>query len=129
MLKPGMKHSETITVEAYMTAKVMKSGASDVFATPYMIAMMENVCLECVQPYLEPGMGTVGTAVNVSHSAPTPEGMQVRFDCELLEIDRRRLVFAVSAFDTREQIGSGTHERFIVDMDKHVGKAKAKLEG
>ena len=129
MLTPGMTHTETITVEAFMTAKTMKSGASDVFATPYMIAMMENVCLECVQPHLDPGMGTVGTAVDITHSAPTPEGMEVRFDCELLEIDRRRLVFAVSAHDAHELIGQGTHERFIVDTEKHVSKAKAKLEG
>lgn len=126
-LTPGMRHAETHTVEQFMTAKSMKSGASDVFATPYLIALMENVCLECVQPCLEPGQGTVGTAVNVRHTAATPVGMQVRFECELLEIDRRRMLFKVAAYDERELIGQGEHERFVVDLDRHAQKAREKL--
>ena len=94
-MQPGMTHTLTAVVEPSMTAANMKSGCLDVFATPVMIAFMENVCLECVQPVLDEGMTTVGTAVNVQHLAPTPVGMQVRFECTLREIDRRRLVFDV----------------------------------
>jgi hypothetical protein len=73
-----------------MTAKSMKSGLLDVFATPMMIACMENCCLECVRPQLDEGMSTVGTAVDIKHVAATPVGMQVCFTCRLEEIDRRR---------------------------------------
>ncbi len=128
-MQPGMTHTLTATVEPSMTAANMKSGCLDVFATPVMIALMENVCLECVQPALEDGMTTVGTAVSVKHLAPTPVGMQVRFECTLREIDRRRLVFDVKAFDEVSLIGEGTHERFIVEGEKFVEKCRSRTPG
>lgn len=127
MLEVGLEYTFTMTVEPHMTAKSMKSGALDVFATPVMIACMENCCLECVQPHLEAGMSTVGTAVDIKHVAATPIGMQVRFACRLEEIDRRRLVFTVTANDEAGLIGEGRHERFIVDSSKFEAKCAAKL--
>lgn len=121
-----MTHSLTVTVEPTMTAANMKSGCLDVFATPILIAFMENVCLECVQGALDEGMTTVGTAVSVTHLAPTPVGMKVRFECTLREIDRRRLTFDVRAFDEVSLIGEGTHERFVVDAQKFVQKCRAR---
>ena len=126
MVQSGMTHTLTIEVKPEMTAASLKSGALDVFATPLMIANMENVCFECVENVLDEGMSTVGTAVNVTHLAPTPVGMKVRFECTLREVDRRRLVFEVKAYDEISLIGEGIHERFIVDSAKFVEKSLAR---
>ena len=127
MLEIGMQHSATATVTQDMTAAAMKSGLVPVLATPILVALLENTCLECVAPALEEGQTTVGTQVNVSHQAATPVGMEVRLSCTLTEIDRRRLVFAVEAWDACECISKGTHERFIVSMDKFIAKTQEKL--
>lgn len=125
-MEPGMTHTMSMTVEPQMTASSMKSGALAVFATPIMIAMMENVCMECVAPSLPEGQSTVGTLVNVTHEAPTPVGAEVHFSCTLREIDRRRLVFDVVAEDGMGVIGRGIHERFIVDSEKFEQKCRER---
>ena len=94
-LELGIKGSASCTVTKDLTAKALRSGGLDVFATPIMIALMEEASLVSVRPYLEPGMDTVGTHLDVSHLSPTPVGMKVTAESELIEIDRRRLVFAV----------------------------------
>lgn len=127
-LTVGMKHSATFSVTQEMTANAMKSGLVNVLATPILVALTENTCLECVAPCLESGQTTVGTSINVTHCAATPVGMDVRFECTLAEIDRRRLVFAVAAFDECEKISEGTHERFIVSLDKFMEKTNAKMK-
>ena len=121
-LELGIKGSASCTVTKDLTAKALRSGGLDVFATPIMIALMEEASLVSVRPSLEPGMDTVGTHLDVSHLSPTPVGMKVTAESELIEIDRRRLVFAVQA-----DIGEGKHERFIVDMDKFTAKCEAKM--
>ena len=126
-LELGIKGSSSCTVTQDLTAKALRSGGLDVFATPIMIALMEEASLVSVRPYLEPGMDTVGTHLAVSPLSPTPVGMKVTAESELVEIDRRRLVFAVKAYDESGLIGEGTHERFIVDMDKFTAKCEAKL--
>ena len=125
-MERGMTHTMSMTVEPQMTASSMKSGALAVFATPIMIAMMENVCMECVAPSLPEGQSTVGTLVHVTHEAPTPVGAEVRFSCTLREIDRRRLVFDVIAEDGMGVIGRGIHERFIVDSEKFEQKCRER---
>ena len=127
MLEIGLKFSTETVVTEEMSAAAMKSGLVPVLATPILVALVENTCLECAAPHLEEGQTTVGTQVNVSHDAATPVGMKVRCTCELVEIDRRRLVFHVKAYDAQDQISQGTHERFIVNMDKFVAKAKEKM--
>ncbi|MBR6507341.1 MAG: thioesterase family protein [Clostridia bacterium] len=122
MLKSGLKNSVAITVTEELSAKNMGSGSLDVLATPALIAGMENVCMNCVQPFLEEGSTTVGTKVNVSHLAATPLGDTVTYSCELIEIDRRRLVFTVQAFDSKGKTGECTHERFIVDIGRFMSK-------
>lgn len=127
MLNIGIEGLEQLTVKKEDTAGVYGSGTLDVFATPAMIALMEKTCLNSVAPYLEQGMGTVGTQLNVAHVAATPIGMQVRCQSVLSEIDGRRLVFTVTAFDEAGKIGEGTHERFIIDEVKFQMKANSKL--
>ena len=105
MLTVGIKGKEEIVVTDANSAKTMGSGTLDVFATPAMIALMEKTAWKSVAPYLEEGCGTVGTLLNVTHDAPTPLGMKVWCESELTEIDGRRLVFSVAAFDETGKIG------------------------
>ena len=125
-MNPGIKGIGEVVVTEELTAMRIGSGLLPVYATPMMIALMENTAANSVQPYLEEGQGTVGTRVDVSHLAATPLGMTVRVETELTEIDRRRLVFSVHAFDDAGLIGEGTHERFIVNNEKFMLKAHSK---
>ena len=108
------------------TAAAVGSGALPVFATPYMIALMENAACNAIADGLEEGQSSVGTKLDVSHDAATPVGMHVTARAELVEVDRRRLVFEVKAFDECGQIGAGRHERFIINNEKFIAKANAK---
>ena len=126
MLSIGIKgHLEEIVTEE-VTADRIGSGLVKVFATPMMIALIEKTCNESVAPQLDAGQGTVGTQINVSHCAATPVGMKVWCDSELVEIDRRRLVFKVAAYDECGLIGEGTHERFVIASQKFQRKAEEK---
>ncbi|MBP5341135.1 MAG: thioesterase family protein [Bacteroidales bacterium] len=126
MVEIGIKGRLEQTVTPEMSAARVGSGLVDVFATPMMIALVEKTCNESVLPCLEDGQGTVGTLVNVSHTAATPMGMRVWCESELVEVDRRRLVFKVKAFDECGIIGEGIHERFIIDTVKFEAKVQAK---
>ncbi len=126
MLQIGIKGKQTVTVTHEQTAAFYGSGALEVFATPAMVALLEETAWKSVQPYLEPGQGTVGTRVDVRHLAATPLGMQVTCESELVEIDRRRLVFKVEVFDEKTKVGDGIHERFVIQNDKFLAAANAK---
>lgn len=126
MLQTGIKGKQTIVVTPAQTAAHYGSGALEVFATPAMVALLEETAWKSVQPYLEPGQGTVGTRVDVRHLAATPLGMQVTCESELVEIDRRRLVFQVEIYDEKTKVGEGIHERFVIQSDKFLAAANAK---
>lgn len=128
MLSTGIRGSKTVSVTESNTAMALGSGTLEVFATPAMIALIEGVASASVAPYLDEGSSTVGTHLDIAHSAATPIGMDVTCETELVEIDRRRLVFKVVVSDSKGEVGSGTHERFVVDDAKFMSKAKAKLE-
>ena len=121
MLK-GLRHSETLVVEHKDTAAVYGSGALEVFATPAMIALMEKTCLESVADKIGEGNTTVGIAVNIKHLKASPVGSIIRCEAELIEVDRRRLVFKVMCFEDETLVGEGTHERFVVDSQKFMSK-------
>ena len=125
-METGIKGHIEVIVDKKNIASSLGSGAVDVFATPCLIGIMEEASQTSVAPYLEEGMTTVGTKLNVSHDAATPVGMKVRAESELIEIDGRRLVFDVKAYDECGLIGQGIHERFIVRLDRFMEKAKAK---
>ena len=118
-------HAET-TVNEQNTAAAMGSGLLPVFATPAMLALMEQAAASSVQPFLREGEGTVGTRLEVSHLAATPVGLTVRAESELIQVDRRRLVFTVRAWAGEELIGEGRHERFIIQNQRFLEKALAK---
>ena len=126
MVETGIKGRQDAVVTYEMTADYIGSGMVKVFATPMMIAMMEKTARLSVAPYLEPGQGTVGTHVDVSHCSSTPVGMKVWCETELVEIDRRKLTFKVAAYDERGLIGEGRHERFIIDEAKFQAKTDSK---
>ena len=128
MIAIGLKGHLEQTVTEEVTADRIGSGLVKVFATPMMIALIEQTCNESVVPYLDEGQGTVGTHVDVSHCAATPVGMKVWCDSELVEVDRRRLVFDVKAYDECGLIGEGRHERFIIDSAKFQTKIDAKAK-
>lgn len=126
MLTTGMSLEQKIVVTEKVTADNFGSGILPVYATPCMIGLMENTANLCVQPHLDEGCGTVGTSVNIKHVAATPIGMTVTCVAKLVEIDRRRLVFEIKAFDEAGLIGEGIHERFIIDNEKFMAKVNAK---
>ncbi|HLI69803.1 MAG TPA: thioesterase family protein [Ktedonobacteraceae bacterium] len=121
-LNVGLIGEATTVVTYENTAASVGAGGVEVFATPMMIALMENAAWRSVADHLEPGYVTVGTLVNVKHLAATPLGQKVRATAELVEIDRRRLVFKVEAYDEQQKIGEGFHERFIVQLERFLEK-------
>ncbi|HIX18712.1 MAG TPA: thioesterase family protein [Candidatus Gemmiger faecavium] len=127
MLKIGITGEARCLVTPETTAANLGSGALEVFATPAMIALIEKAAWQSVQPMLEEGCGTVGTALRVRHLSATAVGMEVVAKTELREIDGRRLVFKVEVRDAKGIVGDGEHERFIVKNDSFLKKAKRKL--
>ena len=125
----GLKgRAETVVTDAN-TAQAACSGALPVFGTPFMCALMEEAAWKSIAPHLEPGHSTVGTRLEVSHDSATPVGMKVWAETEITEVDGKRLVLTVAAFDERGPIGRGTHERFIVTDERFLAKCAKKLEG
>src|SRR5437588_12225356 len=119
-LELGMTGEATTTVVHENTAASVGAGGVETFGTPMMIALMENAAWRAVADSLEEGDVTVGTAVNVRHLAATPLGQRVRATAELIEIEGRRLVFKVEAYDEHKKIGEGQHERFIVNLERFL---------
>jgi fluoroacetyl-CoA thioesterase len=91
-----------------------------------MIMMMENAALNAIRPFLEPGESAVGTVVNVRHLAATPVGQMVHAAAEVTESDGRRIAFTVTARDEREEIGTGTHERMVINLRRFDTRLAAK---
>ena len=126
----GDKGHATLTVTADRTAAAMGVHGVEVFATPFMIGLMEDAAASVIAPHLPPGGSSVGTTVDVKHLAATPVGMTVRAEATLLETDGRRFLFAVEAWDDKEKIGEGRHERFAVpDLARFLARAMKKGEG
>lgn len=130
MIEIGSKFQVQQTVADQLTAAQVGSGALPVFGTPFMIGMMENAALSCLQPFLADGQGSVGTHLNVSHDAPTPVGMTVWAEAEITHVSEngKMIDFKVSAWDEKGPIGSGTHTRAIINNERFLNKCNAKLE-
>ncbi|NMA69489.1 MAG: thioesterase family protein [Desulfitobacterium sp.] len=123
----GLKGKAEKVVNENNTAKTMGSGSLDVFATPALVAMMEEAAVNALS--LEEGQTSVGISINVQHTAATPLDMKVEAKAELIEIDGRKLTFKIEAFDEKGPIGSGVHQRFIVDEVKFMAKTNSKIDG
>lgn len=122
----GTKHEVKIVVTDEVTAASMKSGSLAVLATPYMVALMEQAAAELCEKFTQDGISTVGTALNISHLAPTPVGSEVKAVAELLSFDGRKAEFKVEAYDETGLIGEGTHQRFTIKIDKFMEKANER---
>ena len=99
----------------------------EVFATGFLVGLVEWTCIQAVNPHLDwPREQTVGTRVELSHEAPTPPGVEVRVDVELVEVDRRRLVFRAQAHDDVALICQGRHERAVIDRERFAARLAAR---
>lgn len=129
MLEVGQTGEVQVSVEAGMLASSVGSGSLAVLSTPWLVALMERAACAAVEGRLtdgDTGQTTVGVRLDVRHVAPTPPGVEVRARAELVEVDERRLIFRVEAFDAQERIGEGTHERAIVNAQRLQARADAK---
>lgn len=122
----GTSHTLSTTVTEEKLACNMKSGSLPVFATPAMAALMEETAAAALSIFLDEGETSVGTALDLKHTAATPLGMKVTATAEIIEVDRRRVTFQVTVRDEQEEIGSTRHDRFIVGAEKFLAKANAK---
>jgi fluoroacetyl-CoA thioesterase len=110
----------------HLANRFKDSALPPVLATPVMIMIMENAALNAVKPFLDPGESAVGTAVDIRHLAPTPSGAKVVGTAEVTNVEGRRVVFVVHARDEIEEIGTGTHERVVVDLARLARRLDAK---
>jgi len=123
----GAKGSFTLVVAPDQLANRFKDAMlPPVLATPVMIMMMENAALNAIKPYLDAGQSAVGTRVDVTHLAPTPVGRTVNANAEVTKVDGKRIEFRIEASDGAEKIGTGTHERMVIDLAKFSARLKAK---
>jgi fluoroacetyl-CoA thioesterase len=123
----GAKGAFTLVVTPEHLANRFKDAIlPPVLATPLMILAMENAALNAIRNYLEPGETALGTAVDIRHIAATPVAQRVTAEAEVIQVEDRRIVFAVAARDDVEEIGKGTHERMVVDLRRLAKRLDAK---
>ena len=125
-LKAGLKNSVAQVVSQNDTALAVGSGSLKVLATPKLIALVEKAAADLVEKILPQEFTSVGILINFEHTAPTPINLKFWAEVEISEIDGRKIIFKVSAFDERSEIGRGRHERFIVNREKFQLKANSK---
>ena len=127
MVEPGIELERKIVVSEEDSITFLGADVKPSLATPAMIARMEITAHDAVQPHLADGQDTVGTRVNVEHLAATPLGAEVTYGAKLTAVDGRRLTFDVEASDEREVVGRGTHERFIIDVERFAAGLRKKF--
>ena len=132
-LRPGITYQHKFVVPLSKTVPALYPEAEEflempeVFATGFMVGLLEWACIKCVNPHIDwPTEQTVGTHINVSHQAATPPGMEVTATVELVEVDGKRLVFQVEAHDGVDVISRGRHERFLINKERFDARAGAK---
>lgn len=121
---PGLTFTATQIVTPDTTASHYGSGLVEVYATPAMVALMEKAAMLAVLPYLPEGFNTVGIQISVNHTKATPLGMEVKSIATLLEVVDKKLLFEVVAFDSKCEIGRGTHTRYIINSEQFMNKVK-----
>jgi fluoroacetyl-CoA thioesterase len=132
-LKPGIEYEHRFRVPESKTVPNLYPESPDfqdmphVFATGYMVGFIEWACMLAIKPHLDwPNEQSVGVLVNVTHTAATPPGLEVRAKVKLVAVEGRRLVFEVEADDGVDTIAKGTHERFVINAAKFIEKVNAK---
>lgn len=125
-IEAGLVEEADLTVGADMTAKHIGSGSLQVFATPAMVAFVEQVCRRMADERLPAGQATVGIRVDIRHLAPTPLGGKVRLRAEVTQYDGRKIDFHVQLWDQTELIGEAHHERAVIDEDRFLKRVESK---
>lgn len=127
-IKIGSVLTKEITVTDDLLACHVGSGIVRVYATPMMIALMENTACECLNQFLDEGETSVGVMMNTTHDAATPSGMKVSVTAEITNVDRKKVSFSIIAKDEKDIIGKASHDRFVVIKEKFESKAQSKLQ-
>ena len=122
MLKEGLTYTSNVKVTPENCASAVGSGGLNVFATPSMVALMENAAMNAVAPYLPEGSTTVGAEINTTHIKPSALGAEIKATATLTSVEGRKLLFDVEASDANGVIGKGIHVRFIVDIERFMAK-------
>ncbi len=125
----GTKGESKLRVTPDIAVDFLGAEGARVLGTPYLISNLEFTARNSVLPFLEKGYDTVGARVDVRHLAATPIGMEVTFQSELIAVDDRRLTFRVQAFDQKELISEGTHERGVINVARFATRVQAKAAG
>ena len=126
LIQPGMTNEETFVVEERQLAPHVGSGALRVLATPWLIAQMEGASHRLLAKHLPDGYSSVGIHVDMRHLAPTPLGVSVRVQTEVLSVNGWTVEFSVRAWDSREIIGECKHERFVIDEVRFLKRVAVK---
>lgn len=126
VFQPGMSHELRIKTQPEHSARHFYANLPDVFATPFLGGLMEQVSAELLDQHLGPGEQSVGISMNLKHLAATPLGMEVRVRSEIVAVEGRKLTLQLEAFDEVEKIGEATHERFIIVADKFNARVAEK---
>ncbi len=127
-LKPGLTATVEIVVGTRDTAAHVGSGKIGVLATPILVTLLESAALQAVERFMPPGQQTVGTRLDISHTAATPVGMRVSAHAELIRVEGRKLTFRLHAEDEGEPIADGTHERLIISVERFDQRMQKKME-
>ena len=131
-LRPGLQHTETILVTDRLIVPEMAdyftnfASMPPVLATAYLVAFVEWTCVRALADHLLEGEASLGIRVDLSHTAATPVGMKATATIELIEMNGRRLRFKVACRDERDEIGTGFHERFVIDQPRFLSKLAEK---
>ena len=123
----GIEREEIFLIEEEHTAKHVGSGGSRVLATPWMIGFMERVAHQLLAELLPAPYSSVGVLVNIRHLAPTPVGKQVRVQTKIISMEGMKVSFEVAAWDDIEEIGSGMHERYVIEIERFLKRVDKKL--
>ena len=126
-IEVGSTYQSQTRVEEWMTAEKAGNKGVVVLSTPMLLQLVEEAAMQCVAPALDPDEITLGTHVDLAHLSATPVGLIVRTEVEVLKFDGRRIEYAFTAFDEREKIAEGTHERYVTSREKFRERLEEKL--
>ncbi len=127
-IEPGLRGTLTWEVTGERTARHIGSGALRVFATPAMVLLIERACVELLQPLLPEGKSTVGIGIQVRHLAPTPLGMNVRAEVEVVAVEGDRIRLRGEVWDDLERVGEAEHQRAVIDVERFLKRVQEKTE-
>jgi fluoroacetyl-CoA thioesterase len=122
----GRSYQSQTRVEEWMTAEKAGNKGVDVLSTPMLLQLIEAAATQCLAPNLSAGEVSLGSYIDLTHLAPTPVGFIVRIEVEIIGVNGRRVNFAVAAFDEREKVAEGTHERYIIERTKFLSNLEDK---